>query len=194
LRGTFRSRHSIQHREDGLSVYGVLLLLIIAVVVVNLFWITGYRVPQTGMFPTIGKGGVFLAKKNPYSAANEVQHGDVVVFTQTIGGDERRLVWRVIGLPGETVSMDGTSVWVNGELLPHKVIKDSADDVIIEETNSGASYQIAYDRHSIHPALPLRVKVGPNNFFVLGDNRHDALDSTYLGAIPFDSIIAKRIK
>lgn len=177
-----------------MTVYGVILLLVIAVVVINVFWITGYRVPQTGMYPTIGRGGMFLAKRKPYGAANEVQRGDVIVFTQSVGGDERRFVWRVIGLPGDTVSMDGTSVWLNGELLPHKVVKDSADAVIIEETNTGQSYEVAYDRHSIHPALPLRVKVAPDNYFVLGDNRHDALDSTYLGAIPFEAIIAKKIR
>jgi len=192
--GELVRRKALRDGESGMTLYGIILLLIIAAVVINLFWITGYRVPQAGMYPTLDKGGLLLAKRNPYSAANEVQRGDVVVFTETIAGDERRLIWRVVGVPGDTVSMDGTSVWVNGELLPHKVIKDSADAVIMEETNHDATYQVAYDRHSIHPALPLRVKVAPDNYFVLGDNRHDALDSSYLGAIPFDSIIAKRIK
>ena len=177
-----------------MTIYGVIVLLVIVAVVVNAFWITCYRVPQTGMFPTIRGGGLFLAKRKPYAAANEVQRGDVVVFTQSVGSDERRMVWRVVGLPGDTVSMDGTSVWVNGELLPHKVVKDSADAVIMEEKNGELTYEVAYDRHSIHPALPLRVKVAPDNYFVLGDNRHESLDSTYLGAIPFESIVAKRIR
>jgi signal peptidase I len=183
----------VRRKNAGLSVLGLLLAIAVIAIVVNAFFITVYRVPQNGMFPTIPGGDTFFARRRPYSSAGDVQRGDVVVFDHTHGGQAYRFVWRVIGVPGDIVSMEGTAVWINGQRLPHNLVSETNDSVIFQERNGGSDYTVAYDRHSSHPALPLRVKVANDCFFVLGDNRHDALDSTYLGAIPFDEIVARKL-
>ena len=181
------------HRRAGLSIFNLLVLLILVAVAVHIFFATVYRVANDGMLPTLRNGGSFFAQRNPYGSAADVSRGDVVVIKHEHGGQERQLVWRVIGVPGETIAMEGTSVWVNNERLPHNTIRETNDTIIFQEQNAGRDYEVAYDRHSIHPALPLQMVVTPNNFFLLGDNRHEALDSTYLGLIAFEQIVAKKL-
>jgi signal peptidase I len=183
------------HRRQpaaGLSLLGMLLLLVVIGFVVHTFFFTVYRVRQDGMFPAFGSGSVLFAQRKPYAAAGQIKRGDVVIFEHTHDGQEYRFVWRVVALPRETVAMEGTNVWINGTRLAHEVVNETNDTTIFRETNRDRAYKVAYDRHSSHPALPLRVTVPDGQVFVLGDSRHDALDSTYLGPIPFEEIVAKK--
>ena len=134
-----------------------------------------------------------FARLRPYGGTADVSRGDIVIFKRLYRGQSYRFIWRVVGLPGDIVSMEGTSVWLNGHKLPHDLARETNDSVTFRERNGGTDYTVAYDRHSSHPALPLRVQVPSGRFFVLGDNRHDALDSTYLGTIPFEEIVAKKL-
>jgi signal peptidase I len=174
----------------GLGLVGLLVALAIIGFVVHTFFFTIYRVRQDGMFPSLPAGTLFLGQRKPH--ITQIERGDLVVFEHMRQGQDERLVWRVIALPGETVAMEGTSVWVNRERLVHELVSDTIDNIIVRETNRDKTYEVAYDKHSSHPALPLHVKVAADHFFVLGDNRHEALDSTYLGGIPFDEIIARK--
>jgi signal peptidase I len=183
----------MRERRSGLSIFNLLLVIILLAVAVHIFFFTIYRVAHDGMIPTLQNGGTFFAQRTPYGEVSDVKRGDVIVFKHGGAGQESQMVWRVIGIPGDTVAMEGTSVWINGERLEHSTVRETNDAIIFRELNAGSEYQVAYHRHSLHPALPLRVSVTPNSFFVLGDNRHEALDSTYLGLIAFEQIIAKKL-
>jgi signal peptidase I len=65
-----------------------------------------YKVPQNGMFPTIDAGETLVGQRKPYGSVNDVQRGDIVVFTVKQGGKDVDFIWRVIGLPGEEVGPD----------------------------------------------------------------------------------------
>ena len=183
----------MRERRSGLSIFNLLLVIILIAVAVHIFFFTIYRVAHDGMAPTLRDGGTFFAQRTPYGAVSDVKRGDVIVFKHTHAGQEYQMVWRVIGIPGDTVVMEGTSVWINNERLEHSTVSETNDALIFRELNAGTEYQVAYHRHSLHPALPFRITVTPDSFFVLGDNRHEALDSIYLGLIPFDQIIAKKL-
>lgn len=94
---------------------------------------------------------------------------DVVVFYPYGRGHTDYYVKRVIGLPGETVQIIGSDIYINSKLLEENYGKN-------EITNAG----IAKDP----------ITLSDDEIFVLGDNREVSLDSRYpeVGPVPLDYI------
>src|SRR5262245_41714722 len=88
----------------------LLALLLPTLVLIKVFFITYYRIPQNGMYPSLPAGSLFFAAKRPYAAPSEVKRGDIVVFTRGEGDRRYNYVWRVIGLPGDTIEAAGASL------------------------------------------------------------------------------------
>lgn len=99
------------------------------------------------------------------------QRGDVIVFHPPSALTER-YIKRVIGLPGDTVRLTLTEVYVNGIKLDEPYI-------------APVPYGIAEnpEAESVH--------LGPDQFFVMGDNRTNSQDSRYFGPITQREIIGK---
>ena len=97
---------------------------------------------------------------------NPPQRGDIVVLWPPSSSD-RPYIKRVIGLPGETVAIKDGVVTING--------------VPLDET-----YTKAPPSYVMAPR-----KVGPGEYFVLGDNRNNSSDSHLFGPVPADHIVGK---
>ncbi len=82
---------------------------------------------------------------------------------------ERDFIKRVIGLPGETVAVHGGKVWINGKALVEP-------------------YELQPPAYTMPP-----IKLGPNQLFVMGDNRNDSDDSHIWGPLPMKNIIGRAI-
>lgn len=99
-----------------------------------------------------------------------LQRGQVVVFYRTAERDDDALIKRVIGLPGDTVEISEGKPLVNGVVL---------------------------DEPYVHGALTpcgtvcAPVKLAANEYFVMGDNRANSLDSRYFGPIPANQIVGR---
>ena len=94
------------------------------------------------------------------------QRSEVIVF-QYPYDPTRDFVKRVIGLPGETVSIQRGTVYIDGELLDEPYLSESGLD-------------------NLAPVL-----VPPNSYFVMGDNRRGSSDSRHWGPVPIDNIVGK---
>jgi signal peptidase I len=151
-----------------------------------------YRIPQNGMYPGLPAGSSLLSIRNPYRYASEVSRGDIVLFTHQQKGQSYTFIWRVVGLPGDTVRVVGDDVFINGEGLRREKVREAGGTVVFREANGGAEYEVAYPATQGKPPPNAEVKVPEGHFFVLGDNRHEALDSRYHGPIPFTEIIGKK--
>ena len=94
---------------------------------------------------------------------------DVVVFTKNHGTYTKTYIKRVIGLPGETVQIIDSRIYINGEELQEEFGKDPMD-------SAGTASE---------PFL-----LGENEFFVLGDNRRVSVDSRdrAVGAVSMDEL------
>lgn len=99
------------------------------------------------------------------------QRGDVIVFHPPSALTER-YIKRVIGLPGDTVRLTLTAVYVNGVKL---------DEPYIAPVPYGTVENP--EAESIH--------LGPDQIFVMGDNRTNSQDSRYFGPITQREIIGK---
>lgn len=96
------------------------------------------------------------------------ERGDVIVFHYPLD-TTRDFIKRIIGLPGDTITVDQTNVWVNGVKLKEPYISTSANP-------TGRTW-----------------KIPPNVYFVMGDNRPVSDDSRDWGCVPKDYIVGKAV-
>ncbi len=142
-----------------------------------------FQIPSASMHPSVLQGDFIFANKN-YNCPNcrsAVKRGDVAIFVYP---DNRTLhyVKRVIGLPGDTITIDGNNVSVNGMRLN----SDAAPDT---ETYDGKSWQVQWTAEDNDNSYEVTVK--PGHAFVLGDNRSRSNDSRKFGQVPLSDIVGK---
>lgn len=158
-------------------------------------------VPTGSMKPTILEGDRIWVNKIAYdvkipfthislSHFNEPKRGEIIVFESEIA--EKRLVKRVIGLPGDTVRMKNNVIFLNGEALNYKIVKQAQDKTIVEEKSKYSSHNIRLNPTSINRSNSFNAVTIPENLYlVLGDNRNNSADSRFIGLIPRKEIIGR---
>jgi len=172
----------------------VVLGLLLAGVIVAKRYVSFFVIPQNGMYPTLPSGSRLLARKHAYRSLADVRRGDIVLIEQADLERKYILIWRVIGVPGDTIAVSTTNVVVNGLPLKHEEIRREQDFVIYREQNSDSTYEVAYQASPEFDPRPVAERrLGPSEFFVLGDNRYNARDSTYTGPVAFSAIVGKKL-
>ena len=153
---------------------GVLLALAVVLLVVQASVMQSFYVPSSSMAPTLQVDDCIVVPKFAYGLHvpfveepvlqwGSPERGKVVVFHReddpTTAGDESRraLVKRVIGVAGDTVTLRGDTVFVNGELLREPYVLPI--------------------HASAHEATSFTVPEG--ELFLLGDNRDESYDSRF---------------
>lgn len=136
-------------------------LIIIAVILIRTFIITPVRVDGASMDQTLEDGQILLLYK-----LSNIDYGDIVVLDEEKEGEI--IIKRIIGMPGDTVSINDNTVYVNGEELE--------EDYAYGETSD-------YEE----------ITLGDDEYFILGDNRPISKDSRYFGPVKEDEIIGKVI-
>lgn len=117
------------------------------------------------MDPTIRSGEFVVINTLAYSLG-PIRRGDIVAFRHD-GTPPEIFIKRIVGLPGETISIDRGQVSINGRLLREPYVKFS-------------------DMRSLAPTT-----IPAGELFVLGDNRPSSDDSRHFGPIPIGDVIGK---
>jgi signal peptidase I len=158
-------------------------------------------VPTGSMQPTIVEGDRIVINKLaydlqlPFSGISLLelaapQRGDIIIFNSKIAN--KRLVKRVIGLPGDIVSMTNNVVTINGEVLLYVADnKNTRQDRDRIENLFGTEYSIRVSDRSTRASSFSAVSVPQDTYLVLGDNRDNSADSRYIGFIPRSEIIGR---
>jgi signal peptidase I len=154
-----------QTRSALREVVETLVLTLLIYLLVRTFLFENYRVVGASMQPTL-ENGEFLAVNKLGYRLHEPQRGDIIVF-QDPNAPGRKLIKRIIGLPGETVEMTNGAVLIDGQALPEPYLDDPG----------------AYTRA---PSV-----VPEDEYFVLGDNRNNSSDSRSWGMLPREDIVGK---
>src|ERR1039458_2799037 len=161
----------------------VVVVALAAALLLRTFVVQTFYIPSGSMEPTLQVGDRILVNKLSYHL-HGVDRGDIVVFSrppaENCGGPEvNDLVKRVVGLPGDVLSLSGGYVYVNGKKLDESWLPASEQGI----TTAGPP------GNSSNLARPYRVPA--NDYFVMGDNRTDSCDSRYWGPISKSLIVGK---
>lgn len=146
----------------------IVISVIIALVIIT--FIRPTLVLEYSMYPTIQQYDYLIINKIAYKVG-ESQHGDIIVFKSNIlleNGKNKRLIKRIIGVPGDTIEIKDGIVYRNGEALDEPYINGDYTSGNIEPT-----------------AIP------EGKLFVMGDNRPNSMDSrsSQIGLISMDSVV-----
>jgi signal peptidase I len=164
----------------------VVVVALVAALLLRAFVVQTFFIPSGSMEPTLNIGDRILVNKLSYHL-HGVDRGNIVVFRrpadENCGGQPvADLVKRVIGLPGETISLTKGSkgyVMINGKRLDETWLPTSVQGKTFPGP-AGKPYSLA--KPYVIPA---------NDYFVMGDNRTDSCDSRYWGPIPRSLIVGK---
>ena len=124
-----------------------------------------FKIEGTSMSPTMADGEYILVNRLSYRLFGEPRRGDIIVFESWTPGKD--YIKRVIGLPGQRVEVHDMEVFIDGERIDEAYLPAT--------TTSGDSSVI----------------LGPEEYFVMGDNRDNSQDSRALGALQGSKIIGK---
>lgn len=130
-----------------------------------------YTVNGPSMKPTLHSGEMVIVNQLAYTFGGQPQRGEVVALRPP--SDPRTIyVKRVIGVPGDTLYITPGAVYVNNHKLKESYV------------------------HLINPGGPEneplgKIKLGKNQYFVMGDNRQDSTDSRVFGFVPRQNIIGR---
>lgn len=175
------------------AVLGITIAIVLAFIAAKTFFIGFFTIPQNGMYPALPAGSRIFTSKRAYTNAASVQRGDIIVFQREDGDRHYNYIWRVIALPGEKVETSNDSLLINGRPVQRQRMSESGGKTIFREQIGDVSYEVSYDASSNTRPPNSSVIVPPDHFFVMGDNRFNALDSRYFGPISFGSILGKKL-
>lgn len=167
-----------------------MLTALVIAVVIKTFLVQPFWIPSESMIPTIEVNDRVMVNKLAYELG-EPERGDIVVFRdpaepeleesipeavirsvleavgiRTRGRDD--LIKRVVGLPGETVTIEHNRVMIDGVALNEPYLSDTS---------------------TMPDEGPF--EVGDEEVFVMGDNRQFSFDSRRFGPIPQEDLIGE---
>lgn len=164
-------------------------------------------VPTGSMKPTIVEGDrIFINKmaydiRIPFTHVSliklaEPQTNDIIIFDSVVS--DKRLVKRVIGVPGDNIAMKDNKLLINGQAIsyqPTSTEKLHANDYYDNtETINGHSHNIRNNNVASSLANFNEITVPAGQFLVLGDNRDNSADSRVIGFVPRNEIVGRSSK
>lgn len=190
-----KTKHSIKDKvrkkkKSGLreNIEAILVAIVLALFI-RTFVIQAFKIPSGSMKETLLIGDHILVNKFIYGIKipftqktiipiKTPKSGDIVVF-EFPEDPEKDFIKRVIGVAGDVVEVHDKKVYVNHKLLNH-------------------DYGIYTDPYSFPASVQPRdnfgpVRVPPNSFFVMGDNRDQSYDSRFWGFVSLKAVKGKAL-
>ena len=159
------------------SIYEWAQVIVIALVIslpIRFFIAEPFIVNGASMDPTFNTGQFLIVDRLTYRF-EEPKRGDVIVFEYP-NNPKIYYIKRIIGLPGETVTMNNGKIKITDILHP--------EGIRIDEPYISANHSSKDN---------LKIKLGQTEYFVLGDNRLQSSDSRVWGPLPRDLIVGRPI-
>lgn len=176
--------------EDILGFIKVFVVSAIVILLFVNFVAHPVRVDGRSMYPTL-KDGEFGFTNVGGVLLNGVDRGDIVVVTMEEEGQKTHWVKRVIGLPGDTVSCVNDVVYINGKVLDEtKYIDPDYRQSLVDKFGY---FNKVPNANNTNVEDFEEVKLGDDEYYVMGDNRPYSKDSRYVGPVKKSQIFAKKM-
>jgi len=185
------------------SAESLLVTVVIAVFIIT-FVVQAFQIPSESMENTLLIGDYLLVDKLRYGGPDQTQvlpyrqvkRGEIIVFKYPVDPTQH-FVKRVIGIPGDRVRMLNSRVFVNGiektepyvrhTAMSHVAFRDDFPE--LDTLDTGVQGDWLVEMKKLMDDGQLIVPAG--NYFVMGDNRDDSLDSRYWGFVPRANIMGR---
>lgn len=176
--------------EDILGFIKVFVVSAIVILLFVNFVAHPVRVDGRSMYPTL-KDGEFGFTNVGGVLLNGVKRGDIVVVTMEEKGQKTHWVKRVIGMPGDTISCVNDIVFINGKVLDEtQYINPDYRQSCVDQFGYFNKVPNA-DNTDVQDFE--EVKLGDDEYFVMGDNRPYSKDSRYVGPVKKSQLFAKKM-
>lgn len=150
----------------------VVVLAMLLIIPIRLFVFQPFVVSGSSMEPNFNNGDYLIIDEISYRLKTP-ERGDVVVLRYP-KDPTQFFIKRLIGLPGETVVISGGKVTIQAS-----------------RQTDGETLQEEYLSTGVTTVGTQTISLGPNEYFVLGDNRAASSDSRVWGILPGDDIVGK---
>lgn len=155
----------------------IIALIIVAAIT---FVIKPTIVKEHSMEPTLYENNYLIVNKQAYRFKDHPGRGDIIVFRSNLDKDDgtgkKLLIKRVIGVEGDTITIEDGKVFRNGEELSEPYVNGQA-------TQDDEGQEIK------------DVQVGTDELFLMGDNREVSMDSRSpsVGLVKEDAVVGKAV-
>lgn len=176
--------------------------------VVRTFVVEAFQIPTGSMENTLLVGDFLLVNKMVYGAEipgtgvrlpalDPPDRGDIVVFEPPPAAGQAantNYVKRIVGVPGDTISMVDGQLYRNGEAVFEPYAKHTRGFEDPRSSQFDWQYEkLATSGRRAQEYRPTRdnwgpIEVSPDSFFVMGDNRDNSEDSRYWGFVPANDV------
>ena len=141
------------------------LSFVVVMVFVKIVWVEPLKIDGSALEPNLHNGDrVFVNKQ-----ARTISRGDIVMFRLPQNRSVLILL-RVAGLPGERVQLREGNLYIDGNSVPEPYVSPD---------------------HNLKKSSTGEIAIPTDSYFVLGDNRDDALDSRAIGPVPRELIYGR---
>ena len=223
LLGTFKGLFIEDSTEDHSSVYNTTKNIIIALtiaILIRSFLYEPFHIPSGSMKPGLMEGDYIFVSKYTYGYSrysfpfgkyikyfsdrinfkNNIKRGEVVVF-RLPANPSINYIKRVVGLPNDKIQVKDGVLYINEKAISKRYVND-----VLEYENDNntkvKSYEevinnnhfVVLDRTPYSNGDNTEVYIVPkNNYFFMGDNRDNSLDSRFpqTGFVPKENIIGQ---
>ncbi len=157
-------------------------------------------VPSESMEPTFYDKEYILVNKLAYGPSipftksrlfhtGAPERGDIITFYPP--HEERQLVKRVIGIPGDIIQIEGDRLYVNNTQLSFTQSSQENDILFGHEKIGSLAHAVQFIRGSNSPTFSFKTQVPEGKYFVMGDNRNNSVDSRFWGFADESNIMGK---
>ena len=187
---------------------------------IRTFFFQPFTIPSGSMIPTLLIGDFIFVSQYKYGYSKhslpfslplikgrilekKPERGDVVVF-KTPNDNRTDYVKTLIGLPGDKIQVKEGILYINGEIVERNKVQNSTIRVhnnylnefdYVEVLPNGSKHIVRELKGDNSPSDNTIIYTVPeNNFFLMGDNRDNSIDSrvlNYVGFVPFENIVGK---
>jgi signal peptidase I len=168
------------------EVLSVVIISLVVVIPIRMYIAQPFVVSGQSMDKTLANGNYLIIDEISYKFQNP-ERGEVVVFKvpeealalSNYSLDKKMFfIKRIIGLPGETVEIDGDSVKISNEKNPKGVTLNEP-------------YAFVDKLSPYFKDIKKKITLKSDEYFVMGDNRHNSSDSRFWGPLKKENIKGK---